>query len=291
MSANSRRSELGDFLRTRRERLDPSEHGFTIGTRRRTSGLRREELAQVAGVSVSWYTWLEQGRDINVSTQVLESIARALRLDWVERRHLFNLALDTVTIQHLTQQSLEYDNLLQSVLDSWDTCPAYAVDYKWNIVGWNSLANRVFGDYSKRSERDLNIIWYVFTNPSQRMLLINWEREAKNGQALFRATSDQYADNPWFSQFIHDLSEASLEFREWWALHDIQITHGNKELNHPIVGSLFLRQTTLLIAEFPELKILLYIPLPLGNTLEKLNHLASSTYETDTKELQLEVLR
>ncbi|WP_025717160.1 helix-turn-helix transcriptional regulator [Paenibacillus sp. 1-18] len=288
MSKNSRRVELGDFLRTRRERLDPQEYGFPAGGRRRTTGLRREELAQVAGVGVSWYTWLEQGRDINVSPQVLDSIARALQLDWVERRHMFDLAIDPAA-RELPNQGPTYDPVLQGILDSWGWCPAYAVDRRWNYVAWNEAASEVFADYGKLTGRDRNLVWYLFTHPSQRQLLVHWEREARKCLALFRASSDQFADDPWFREFSHELSEASPEFREWWPLHDIRIAHtGHKELNHPVAGKLSLRPTTLMPAEFPELKILLYIPLPQENTAEKLQRLAPSGRWSGALELQLD---
>ncbi|UUZ97367.1 helix-turn-helix transcriptional regulator [Paenibacillus sp. P25] len=249
---------------------------LSYGGRRRTAGLRREELAQVAGVGVSWYTWLEQGRDINVSPQVLDSVARALQLDWVERRHLFDLAMDPA-VRELPDQGPSYDPVLQGLLDSWGWYPAYAVDRRWNYVAWNEAAGKVFADYAKLTGRDRNLVWYLFTHPSQRRLLVHWEREARKCLALFRASSDQWAEDPWFGEFGRELSEVSPEFREWWPLHDIRIAHtGHKELNHPNAGRLLLRPTTLLPAEFPELKILLYLPLPEENTAEKLQQLTPS---------------
>lgn len=270
--------ELANFLRTRREQLNPAQLGLINVKRRRTPGLRREELSQLAGVSVSWYTWLEQGRPISVSDQVLESIARILRLDWTERRYLFRLARKKPTTETVSHISPE----LQSFLDSFGLCPAYIFDQSWNLIAGNQSACKVFTDdtfpqdYTTLSSREKNIIWSLFTLPSRKKLLPDWENEAKRCVALFRFSSDQYVGEPWYTEFIDDLKSASPHFREWWTQHDIQAPHGIcKTLNHPVVGRLVLQATTLLIPGSTQLQMMVYTPLPKEDTSNKLARLVN----------------
>lgn len=267
-----RRIELSNFLRTRRERLNPENYEITVSSRRRTPGLRREEVAQLAGVSVSWYTWLEQGRSINVSKQVLESLSRVLKLDWAERRHLFLLATDHLPSSNPYSEDIFYISPeLQQLLDAFGICPAYILDKYWNIVAWNKSASMAFVDYATLSSREKNLIWLLFTHPSQKETLVDWENEAKRCLALFRFSSGQYIGEPWFTELIDDLKYASPHFREWWPQYDIQATQGKcKKLNHPIVGSLVLHAITLLLPDYSELKIIVYTPLPEEDTAEKL---------------------
>ncbi|RCX14341.1 helix-turn-helix protein [Anaerobacterium chartisolvens] len=267
-----RRTELSNFLRIRRERLNPEHFKIPVSPRRRTPGLRREELAQLAGVSVSWYTWLEQGRPITVSDQVLESISRVLQLNWAERRHLFLLAKD-----HLPPSSLSSEDMhcispqLQQVLDAFGICPAYMLDKFWNIVAWNKSAAKVFSDYTTLSSRDKNLIWLLFTHPSQKKLIVDWENEARRCIAQFRFSIDQYIGEPWLTELINDLNYVSSDFRNWWTKYDIQAAHGKcKRLNHPQAGSLALHATTLLLPDYNEFKIIVYTPLPEEGTADKL---------------------
>lgn len=274
--------ELANFLRNRRERIKPELFGIPISARRRTPGLRREELAQLAGVSVSWYTWLEQGRSITVSDQVLESIAHILQLDVTERRHLFQLARDQSSTQKPINKSISQNIIseLQPVLDSFGFCPAYIFDQCWNLVAGNQIAYKIFVDtsvvnYANLPWRERNLMWALFTNPYQKKLLLDWENEAKRCIALFRFSSNQYIGEPWFTEFIDDLTYISPDFQEWWPQYDIQAPHGKrKTLNHPIVGQLVLQATTLLIPESPGLQLIVYTPLPEEDTAGKLARLA-----------------
>jgi transcriptional regulator with XRE-family HTH domain len=271
-----RRIELSNFLRNRRERLSPERFEIPVSPRRRTPGLRREELAQLAGVSVSWYTWLEQGRPITVSEQVLESISRVLQLDWAERRHLFLLAKDHLPPSNSGGEDIHYISpQLQQVLDAFGICPAYILDKYWNIVAWNKMASKVFVEYTTLSSREKNLIWLLFTHPSQKRLIVDWENEARRCIAQFRFSVDQYIGEPWLTDFINDLKYASPQFRDWWTKYDIQAAHGNcKRLNHPIIGSLALQATTLLLPDYSELKIIVYTPLSVDGTADKLARLA-----------------
>ncbi|CQR70982.1 hypothetical protein SOV_44920 [Sporomusa ovata DSM 2662] len=258
-----RRIELSKFLRTRRERINPENYGLPISPRRRTPGLKREEVAQLAGVSVSWYTWLEQGRPIQVSEQVLNSIARVFQLDWAERKHLFVLAKDYYPTQELaTDNTCFISSNLQQVLDVFGICPAYVMDQRWQVVAWNKSACKIFADFSTLSPRDKNLIWLLFTDPYQKELLVEWEKEAKRCLAMFRISSDQYIAEPWFNELVNSLKNISSHFRKWWDLYDIQVPQGKcKKINHPVVGPVALQPTTLLSAESPELRIMVYTPL------------------------------
>jgi len=280
----SRLMELANFLRNRRERIKPELSGLPLSARRRTPGLRREELAQLAGISVSWYTWLEQGRAITVSDQVLESIARILQLDWAERRHLFRLARDQHSSLKLPGETISQSSIVsefQPMLDSLGLCPAYIYDPCWNLVAGNSIAYKVFVDYTSTldyttlSMRERNLIWGLFTNLYQKELLFDWENEAKRCLALFRFSIDQYMGEPWLIEFIDDLKYVSPQFQKWWMQYDIQSPQvKRKVLNHPRVGRLVLQATTLLIPDSEGLQLIIYTPLAEEDTVGKLAKLA-----------------
>src|SRR5919108_5182229 len=177
-SEESRRRELGAFLRSRREKLSPSAAGIVAGPRRRTPGLRREEVAMAAGVGTTWYTWLEQGRDVRPSTEVLSALSQALRLDAAEKRHLFILAGRQLP-ERPANAPEKVDSPLLHVLNSLSMQPAYVVGRRWDVLAWNSAAAAVFGDYGALEGDARNIIHMVFTNPRHRRLLVDWEELAR----------------------------------------------------------------------------------------------------------------
>ena len=178
MNDDERLSELAQFLRTRRERMGPSDAGLEPGRRRRTPGLRREEVAQLAGVSVTWYTWLEQGRSVRASEEVLDRLGRVLRLDPAEHRHLFLLARGHPPADPLDPPAV-VDPRLRAVLDALPY-PAYAATNGWTIVAWNRAARLVFADYEALSGRERNIVWMSFTDPGHRRMAVNWEEQARS---------------------------------------------------------------------------------------------------------------
>ena len=256
-----KRAELADFLKTRRSRLHPEQFGLPDGGRRRTPGLRRDEVAQLAGVGVSWYTWLEQGRAITVSDQVLESLARILQLDAGERRHLFLLArgMDPVSDENHAVNLLPPGQ--QAVLDALGISPAYLLDQRLNVVAWNESACRVFEDFSLLSERDRNAIWSLFLHPAKRKLFVDWELAIQNAVMSFRTTYDRHAGEAWAEQLVADLKQASPEFRSLWPQHDIQWSCDHeKELNHPQVGRLLFQSATLVFPEAPTFQMSIYTP-------------------------------
>ena len=268
-----RRAGLADFLRTRRARLHPEEFGFPALAGRRAPGLRREELAQLMGVGVSWYTWFEQGRDIHVSAQVLERLADVLRLDEAERGHLFTLARGTLPLPE-PQESTAENAAYQAILDALGICPAYLLDYRLNVVAWNESARRVIGDFASRSERERNLAWQTFVLSAARQRFANWEHAARQCMAMLRAKSDQYAGDKELEALIADLQQASPEFRAWWPRHDMLLPcNGSNTIMHPLVGQLALRQTVLAVPERPEWQMVVYTPLPQVGTEARLKAL------------------
>ncbi|MBB6635060.1 helix-turn-helix transcriptional regulator [Cohnella thailandensis] len=275
-SSKERLQELAQFLRTRRARIRPEQAGLPGDGRRRTPGLRRGEVAMLAGISADWYTWLEQARPIQVSAQVLESLSRALELDSDERKHLFLLAL-----QQLPADSALPENsvppLLQAFLDGQGTNPAYVTDPRLNIVAWNKAASTIYGDYERMSPRERNSLWRTFTSPYVReMLRENWENHARHRLAHFRANYGQFPGDPWWMELIGDLSRASAEFREWWPMHDVlNGPEGRKINHHPTAGRLVFDQISFLVSDAPHLTVTINLPANEDDTPSKLARLLS----------------
>lgn len=271
MSSEQRRAELTHFLRSRREDLSPSQyHLFEGAKRRRTPGLRREELAQLAGVSPVWYTKLEQGQDIQVSAQVLEGIAHVLQLTPQERNYLHMLARGQVPLAtHAPTASVSED--VQALLTALNPHPALVVNERLDVVGWNVAASQTFVDYSALSDWERNTLWMVFTRPAGYTSYDNWDYWAQRSAALFRASGGLYGEHDWFAERRDRLMQVSSEFRQWWPRHDIEDSLvGAKEFHHPRVGTLHLRSTTLMVAAHPNLKMFIYTPVDGMNTTEKL---------------------
>lgn len=277
MGSEQRRRELADFLRTRRMRLSPERVGLTSGRRRRTPGLRREEVAQLANVGVSWYISLEQGLDIHPSKDVLHGIADALQLTSDERYHLFTLA-----DQHLSLETYEPDEQvspsLQRLLDVLTPVPAFIVGRHWYCLAWNVMADYLFQLSHPASPHDNNIVWRTFINPiSIEIHTPKWEQVAQKVLEEFRAETVRYVDEDWFKRLIADLEHASPEFRAWWPRHDVRgIADAQKEMMHPLVGHLMFEHTTLQVPTMPHLKVMIYTPLPETDTLEKLKQLMNT---------------
>ncbi|MFC5451312.1 helix-turn-helix transcriptional regulator [Paenibacillus aestuarii] len=274
LSNQTRLDELAQFLRTRRARISPEQVGLSGGGRRRTPGLRRGEVAQLSGVSVDWYTWMEQARDIQVSAQVLENIARALQLDVNERKHLFLLALQQLPAD-LTLVETTVSPTLQDFLDLQGTSPAYVSDQRLNIVAWNRAASLIYGDYAAMSARERNTVWRTFTSPYVRdMLQDNWEAHARHRLAQFRASYGKFAGDPWWLELIGDLNHASEEFRAWWPQHDVLNGPEGKKINHhKSVGLLIFDQISFLVSDAPHLTVTINIPTNDSDTSLKLRQL------------------
>jgi transcriptional regulator with XRE-family HTH domain len=267
--------ELGDFLRTRRARLVPEDVGLPRGSRRRAPGLRRAEVAQLAGVSVDWYTWLEQGRPITVSTQVLESLVQALHLNAQEREHLYFLAHQQPPPERVMEPET-VSPTLQRFLDQQELSPAFVTGRRWDTIAWNEAARVVFGDFGQLTRHERNAIWRMFTSRTQRQLLVDWEGNARRLLAQFRATCGRYPADPRLTELIHDLMLVSSEFRDWWPDHEVLGSpEGQKTLNHPLVGYLMFEHLTFQVFDAPDLKVNVYIPLDEADTPAKLSQLLS----------------
>lgn len=254
------RHELSDFLRTRRMRLSPVELGLPSSGRRRTPGLRREEVAALAGVGLTWYTWFEQGRDIGVSAGFVESVARALRLDEVERRHLFVLArLDRAVPVAPGRRSAS--PALQRVLDGLTGLPAYVRNLRWDLVGWNAEAQRVFG-FGDLPEERRNLLWIAFAEAGFRRRLVAWEERAPLLLARFRRDYAKAPDDPAMVELVTALKRVSPEFKHWWQLHDVHgCAEGVKTILIDGAPPVSYEHTTYTVDDEPDLRLVVYAPL------------------------------
>ncbi len=277
MTDNELRSELADFLRTRRSHLLPEEVSLPRVARRKTAGLRREEVAQLAGVGVTWYTWLEQGRDIHVSTQVLESLAHTLRLTPAETAHLFLLAGQAPPAYPVPQQE-QVGPVLIHFLEQMGSNPAYIMGRRWDVLAWNPAACQVFADFAAMPVEERNIVRQLFTDDEYRRCWVDWEGIAQRVLAQFRASSSQYRGDAQFGALITELQQRSPEFAYWWSQHEVQGRQdGQKEFIHPQVGSLVLEHSTFQIDGSPGLKMVVYLP-ACEETARKLRQLSLSSY-------------
>ena len=189
------RSELADLLRTRRHRLTPADVGLPAGSRRRTAGLRREEVAQLAGVSTTYYTFLEQGRDVRPSRQVVAALAGALRLSSAERAHLFQLAGITLAADDQAQAETVAP-VVGAMVGRLDPFPAYLKGRRWDVLAANRAARALFADWPARAPGDRNMVWWMFTDPAARKVYVDWEQEASDMLARFRAAAARQAGRP-----------------------------------------------------------------------------------------------
>jgi transcriptional regulator with XRE-family HTH domain len=256
----ARRAELASFLRHRRERITPEDIGLTTYGRRRTPGLRREEVAQLAGVGVTWYTWLEQGRDITPSAQVLDSISRTLRLDAHERTHLFRLsgALDPArpATCHAVSDSVRV------LLDRLEPYPASVVNGRYDLLAYNRTYQAVVGELDSLEPGDRNLIWRFFTDPATRALMLDWEEAAPRLVASFRAAMAKNMGDPAWKCFLSRMLNASPEFGEIWERHEVApMQRTTKRMLAPDVGVLQLETTSLWLAESVGLRLVTYTPL------------------------------
>ncbi|HEU4641552.1 MAG TPA: helix-turn-helix transcriptional regulator [Gemmatimonadaceae bacterium] len=267
-----RAEALADFLRVRRTRIAPETAGFARGRRRRTRGLRREEVAQLAGVSVTWYTWLEQARAIRVSAETLESLARALRLSPAERTHLFLLALGHPPVDAAAPPA-EAPDTIHRLLASVGAVPAYAMGPLWELLAWNPAAAAVFG-LDSLAPGDRNMLWYILAHPAARERLVHWEGNAQRVMAQFRAATARYVGDPRVTTLVERLLGASREFAEWWPRHDVSGRPGcRKEMRHPAVGRLVFEHNTLLVSDAPDIRVVFYAPLDEEGTIDKVRRL------------------
>ncbi|MFD5139415.1 helix-turn-helix domain-containing protein [Streptomyces sp. NPDC058378] len=275
--ALDRRAELSEFLRSRRARLKPEDVGLPdFGRHRRVPGLRREELAQLAGVSVAYYTRLEQGNGQNVSAEVLGAIASALRLTDAEQAHLTHLAKPK---QHRKKPSARQQRVRGSLcrlLDTMDGVPAYVIGRRSEILAWNRMAAAVFGDWSLLPVQERNWARLTFLKPEYRDLFVEWDQKASDIVSYLRMDAGCRPDDARLSALIGELSVKSEEFRRLWARHDVkEKSHGVKRLRHPLVGELTLDYETFALPDDAEQSVVVYHPEPGSASADALRLLAS----------------
>jgi transcriptional regulator with XRE-family HTH domain len=255
-----RHEQIAEFLRARRERLRPELAGLPVGGRRRTPGLRREEVAQLAGVGVTWYTWLEQGRPVNASLSVLEAISRALQLDLNEHAHLLTLA-GHVARQKGYRRQAPLDPAVRKVFDALSPMPACVISPCHTVVVSNETSRKLMGDITALPPERRNTMWLLFTEPHWRKLLLDWEREAAHSIALFRGAMAEHAGEPQWEEIVDELLETSEEFREMWAAHHIALSTSRvKSFLHPDIGLIRFTTTPFWLAPMTGMRMITYAP-------------------------------
>jgi transcriptional regulator with XRE-family HTH domain len=256
---DGRRTELAAFLRARRTRIRPGDVGLPPGSRRRTPGLRREEVAQLAGIGVTWYTWLEQGRPIRASVQVLDAVARTLRLDQAEIEHLYRLA--ELPVAPTEAPVVAVPPVLHEILDSLEPLPAMLLNARYDVLASNQAQQDLFYQWHTVPCLHRNIMWCCFTEPDVRRRFVNFDEEAPLMVATLRASFGQHLGEPAWTRFIQELSEASPAFAQLWTRHEVASPGSRtKHLLHPEAGLLRLRSTSLAVADMPEARIVVYTP-------------------------------
>jgi transcriptional regulator with XRE-family HTH domain len=255
----TRRAELATFLRARRERLAPEDLGLPPGPRRRTPGLRREEVAQLAGVGVTWYTWLEQGRPINASTHVLDAIARTLHLDRDEHDHLYRLA----GVPSPLRAPGLYPDVAPEVRQVVDTLGhmALVINDRFDVLAWNRAFERWFPGLASSTEKYHNLLWATFSVPCWSCPMVNRREEMRWSVANLRGAYARHLGEPCWERFIADLLEISEDFAELWNTHDVASPGTRlRTFRHPTVGDLTFKVTSFGVHAMPGTRMVVYVP-------------------------------
>ncbi|KAG0959002.1 hypothetical protein G6F31_012091 [Rhizopus arrhizus] len=249
--------ELGGFLKACRARVDPTTLGLPAG-RRRTPGLKREEVALAIGVSVSWYTWIEQGREVRASPEVLERLAQVLRMSDDERAYAFALSGYGVPLESPDESVTDG---LRQLVEAMQPIPAYVRNTRFDILAWNPAIAELFVDYSQLAPHERNTLRLMFLYPPYRTLILNWEEMTRGLLAGFRAAMAQAPDKAPFLALVEDIAAHSEEFRQWWPEHDVRrFDEGAKKLNHPTRGLLDLQYVALVPESRHDLSLVTYLP-------------------------------
>ncbi|MFJ9749400.1 helix-turn-helix transcriptional regulator [Streptomyces chartreusis] len=264
--------DLGDFLRSRRGRIRPEEVGLPSYGRRRVPGLRREEVAQLAGVSVDYYVRLEQGRGQRVSDSVLDAIARVLRLDETEHTYLRTVARRRGPRR---PEAARVRPGVQTLLDSMDRMPAFVIGPRMDVLAWNSLADALNG-YGDTASEDRNIPRHVFLDPAAQDLYPDWPGIAAQAVAHLRLNAGHRPDDPELDALVGELCGRSEDFRRLWTDHDVQACMaGTKRIDHPLAGLLSLPFETLTVPTDPDQTVVVYTPERGSETAERLQLLGN----------------
>ncbi|YCH06481.1 helix-turn-helix transcriptional regulator [Arthrobacter sp. alpha11c] len=273
---DERRKELGLFLRTRRNQALRSDYGLPPVGRSRERGLRREEIAFLSGVSVTWYTWLEQGRDISPSRQVLEAVARTLHLSDTGLSYVLSLG-GYSSAPPAGPVAADAPAHVQRLLDALDPNPSYALSPDWGIAGWNRAYEALYPNIGTFDAADRNLLWLVFTDPYIRDLLPDWDVTSKRFLAEFRAETGQRLGDPDVEFQVERLKQASPEFQESWDRYDILGFESRERLfHHPAVGVLQMEHHQVSPSDRPDLHIVVYTPAPGSDAGEQMQRLMGS---------------
>lgn len=259
----TRRAELAAFLRSRRERITPEDVGLAPGIRRRTAGLRREEVAMLAGVGVTWYTWLEQGRPINASTQVLDAVARTLKLDQPEREHLYRLA-DVPEAAAAAEEAAQVAQVapeLQRILDDLSTLPASIMNERFDLLAWNAAYAAIFPGVVSQPCSERNTLWLSFTYPSCCHPYLNRDEQLGMLVAQLRSAYGRHVGEPAWTKFVRRLQAASPEFGQLWAQHEVASPATYlKIFRHPAHDRLVMTTTSFGVHAAPGTRMIVYTP-------------------------------
>jgi transcriptional regulator with XRE-family HTH domain len=256
-----RRRELGAFLRSRRERIKPEQVGLHSLRRRRTPGLRREEVAQLAGVGVTWYTWLEQGRDIHPSAQVLHAVARTLQLDTHEHAHLFTLAGIPTTTTTIADECLHLCPTVQPLIDQMEPFPAVVLNARLDVLAYNRVWASFYPDLETVPIEDRNVLWLAFTHPGWQQVIVDWDDVAGRMVAEFRAAMAEHLEESAWKALVARLHRASPEFSALWERHDVRgVESRTKRVLHPTAGLLRLDYTNLWLDQNRGTRVIAFSP-------------------------------
>ncbi len=281
MLSGDRRREMAMFLKVRRARRQPEDVGLPRSGRRRTPGLRRGEVAAVAGVSTEWYTWLEQARDVRPSASALQRIAAALRLEPGEAQHLLTLAgYGTQENGNGTShQIMAVHPSIQRLIDQLGHCPAWVIGERWDILAWNDAATVIFGDLAAMRGIERNALYQTFLGTRLPRTLVDWSLHARDCVAKFRVAHARNVEDPWFMELVHVLRTRSPEFTAWWKTHDVQLPRGGvKHYDHSHAGRLSFDYTVLDLADArpATVQLVTYVPVPGTDTRDKMAALLGS---------------
>jgi transcriptional regulator with XRE-family HTH domain len=269
-----RRAELARFLRSKRSTTRIADSRTSNPRSRRVSGLRREEVAELANISSDWYTRLEQGRDIQVSVQVVEDLALALRLSAAERVYFATLALPGPQDRELASSASVVPETLQ-LIKAMETITGILMNDRWDVLAWNEAAAAAFGDYSSLSFEDRNVLWLVFQCPAYKNLIVDWKIQAQEILASFRLDYARMAPSAEFDRLITRLITASSEFRSWWNHNNVAFCSTNrKRFTHPTAGLLVMNRIALTLSASPRQTLVTYTPD--DNSKSKIRHLLTT---------------
>jgi transcriptional regulator with XRE-family HTH domain len=265
MTAGGDPQALGQLLRSRRERLAPADVGLPAGSRRRTAGLRREEVALLANLSTTYYTFLEQGRPVRPSAQVLDALASALRMSAAEHRYLQVLAHGGDNAARggvaVTAPPEQIDQAVADLVQRLDPFPTIVKGRRWDVLAANPAARELFTDWEALPAGERNLVRWMFTTDRAREVYLDWEPEARAMLGRFRLAAARYRDDPDFTALIAELQRDSQHVRDWWPRHDvIAVGSGSKKLRHPRLGPVSYSHVVLQVADNPDQTLVTYSP-------------------------------